>query len=182
MEIPIIILYWLLMISVLIETQNSDEALARTLGGLVGGAVEGILSDVIIIDQGSVDQTHRVADAAGCIFLQDQTLIDGFRRARSEWFLFLEPGARLLDGWMEPTAVHVERMQGPACFTRSHTHRRPFLSRVFSPGNPLADGLLISKRQSMALFSPGKRAADIARGLAMKRLRAEIIPASSAKT
>ena len=74
MEILIIILYWLLMISVLIETQNSDEALARTLGGLVGGAVEGILSDVIIIDQGSVDQTHRVADAAGCIFLQDQAL------------------------------------------------------------------------------------------------------------
>jgi glycosyltransferase involved in cell wall biosynthesis len=145
------------MISVLIETRNSDEALARTLGGLVGGAVEGILSDVVIIDHGSGDQTHRVADAAGCIFLQDQTLIDGFRRARSEWFLFLEPG--------------------PACFTRSHTHRRPFLSRVFSPGNPLADGLLISKRQSMALFSPGKQAVDIARGLAMKRLRAEIIPA-----
>jgi hypothetical protein len=41
----------------------------------------------------------------------------------------------------------------------------------------LADGLLISKRQSMALFSPGKQAVDIARGLAMKRLRAEIIPA-----
>ncbi len=130
MEIRLIILYWLLMISVLIETQNSDELLARTLGGLVGGAVEGLLSDVIIIDHGSVDQTHRVADQAGCIFLQDQTLIDGFRRARSEWFLFLEPGARLLDGWIEPVAVHIERMQGPACFTRSHTHRQP----VSQPG------------------------------------------------
>ena len=46
MEIHLIILYWLLMISVLIETHNSDELLARTLGGLVGGAVEGLLSDV----------------------------------------------------------------------------------------------------------------------------------------
>ncbi|TXR48141.1 glycosyltransferase [Phyllobacterium endophyticum] len=182
MEFVLIMGYWLLMISVLIETHNSDEALARTLGGLVGGAVEGVLSDVIIIDHGSVDQTHRVADAAGCIFLRDQTLIDGFRRARSEWFLFLEPGARLLDGWIEPVAVHAERMQGPACFTRSHTHRRPFLSRVFSPGSPLADGLLISKRQSMALFSPGKKTSDIARGLAMKRLRAEIIPAPLKKS
>jgi glycosyltransferase involved in cell wall biosynthesis len=166
------------MISVVIETHNSDELLARTLSGLVGGAVEGLLSDVIVIDQGSTDQTHRVADAAGCIFLQDQTLIDGLRRARSDWFLFLEPGARLLDGWIEPVAMHVDRMQGPACFTRSRTHRRPFLSRVFSPGSALSAGLVISKRQSMALFSPGKKAADIARGLAMKQLRAEIIPAS----
>ncbi|WP_371823902.1 hypothetical protein [Phyllobacterium sp. 628] len=92
--------------------------------------------------------------------------------------LFLEPGARLVDGWIEAMAVHVERMQGPACFTRSHAHRRPLFARVFSPGNPLADGLLISKRQAMALSSPGKNAVDLARGLAMKRLRAEIIPAA----
>ncbi|WP_182547680.1 glycosyltransferase [Phyllobacterium myrsinacearum] len=164
------------MISVLIETRNADEPLARTLSGLVGGAVEGVLSDVIVIDQGSTDQTHRVADAAGCIFLQDQTLIDGLRRARSDWILFIEPGARLIDGWIDAVAAHVERIQGPACFTRSHAHRRPFFARVFSPGNPLADGLLISKRQAMALSAPGKSASDLARGLAMKRLRAEIIP------
>ncbi|MBZ3691463.1 glycosyl transferase family 2 [Phyllobacterium calauticae] len=164
------------MISVLIETRNADEPLARTLGGLVGGAVEGVLSDVIVIDHGSTDQTHRVADAAGCIFLQDQTLIDGLRRARSDWILFIEPGARLIDGWIEAVSLHVERMQGPACFTRSHAHRKPFFARVFAPGNPLANGLLISKRQAMALSAPGKSAADLARGLAMKRLRAEIIP------
>jgi hypothetical protein len=85
----------------------------------------------------------------------------------------------LLDGWIEPVAVHVERMQGPACFTRSHTHRRPFFSRLISPASALNDGLIISRRQSMALLGPGKKAADIARGLAMKRLRAEIIPAPS---
>lgn len=178
MEFRSALIYCLGMISVLIETQNSDEALARTLAGLVGGAIEGLLSDVIIVDYGSTDQTHRVADAAGCIFLQDQTLIDGFRRARGDWFLILEPGARLLDGWIEPVAVHVERAQGPACFTRSHAHRRSLLTRLFSPGSALTDGLVISKRQSMALFSPGKKANDIARGLAMKRLRAEIIPAA----
>lgn len=176
MEILVTLIYWLSMISVLIETHNSDELLARTLAGLVGGAVEGLLSDVIIVDYGSSDQTHRVADAAGCIFLQDQTLIDGFRRARSEWFLLVEPGARLLDGWIEPVAVHVERAQGPACFTCSHAHRKPLLNRLFYKRSPIADGLLISKRQAMALLKPEKKAADLARGLAMKRLRAEIIP------
>ncbi|MCE3543524.1 hypothetical protein LXJ56_25425, partial [Escherichia coli] len=66
-----------------------------------------------------------------------------------------------------------------ACFTRSHAHRKPFFARVFAPGNPLANGLLISKRQAMALSAPGKSAADLARGLAMKRLRAEIIPGAA---
>ncbi|MGH6862391.1 MAG: glycosyl transferase family 2 [Phyllobacterium sp.] len=177
MEISPGLLYWLVMISVLIETQNSDERLATTLAGLVGAAVEGLVSDVVIVDHGSEDQTHRVADAAGCIFLQDQTLIDGFRRARSQWFLIVEPGARLLDGWIEPVAVHVERMPGPACFTCSHPHRKPFLRRLFELRSPIADGLLISRRQAMALVTPEKKAADLARGLAMKRLRGEIIPA-----
>jgi glycosyltransferase involved in cell wall biosynthesis len=177
-EITDALIYWLSMISVLIETRNSDELLARTLAGLVGGAVEGLLSDVIIIDYGSSDQTHRVADAAGCIFLQDQTLIDGFRRARSEWFLLMEPGARLLDGWIEPVAMHIERAQGPACFTCSHAHRKPLFKRLFSRRNPIADGLLIPKRQAMALLNPEKKAADLALGLAMKRLRAGIIPAA----
>ncbi|MCX8281438.1 glycosyl transferase family 2 [Phyllobacterium sp. 0TCS1.6C] len=165
------------MISVLIETHNSDELLARTLTGLVGGAVEGLLSDVIVVDHGSQDQTHRVADAAGCIFLQDQMLIDGFMRGRSDWFLLLEPGARLMDGWIEPVAVHVERMQGPACFTRASLYRKPLLKRLFSAANPIADGLLISRRQSLTLLKPDTRAADLARGLAMKRMRAEIVPA-----
>ena len=33
------------MLSVLIETRNDEEALARTLASLVGGAVEGVVRE-----------------------------------------------------------------------------------------------------------------------------------------
>ncbi|TIR96069.1 MAG: glycosyl transferase family 2, partial [Mesorhizobium sp.] len=36
------------MLSVLIETRNDEEGLARTLASLIGGAVEGVVRDVIV--------------------------------------------------------------------------------------------------------------------------------------
>src|SRR5690606_15838389 len=43
------------MLTVLIETKDHEEALARTLASLVGAAVEGIVRDVLVCDLGSVD-------------------------------------------------------------------------------------------------------------------------------
>ena len=57
------------MLSVLIETRNDEEGLARTLASLVGGAVEGVVREVIVCDLGSTDQTHDVAEHAGCAYL-----------------------------------------------------------------------------------------------------------------
>ncbi|TIU04590.1 MAG: glycosyl transferase family 2, partial [Mesorhizobium sp.] len=48
------------MLSVLIQTLNDEERLARTLASLIGGAVEGVVRDVVVCDGGSTDQTHRV--------------------------------------------------------------------------------------------------------------------------
>ncbi|MGH6760411.1 MAG: glycosyl transferase family 2 [Phyllobacterium sp.] len=165
------------MISVLIETRNADEGLARTLAALVGGVVEGVIRDVVVVDHGSVDHTHQVADAAGAMFLQDQSLLDGVRKARGEWLLLLEPGAKLLDGWIDPVVQHIDNLPGPARFSRNPVHRQPFLARIFGKTAPLADGLLISKRQALALLKSAKTADDLARGLAARRLKAEIIPA-----
>ena len=59
----------LTMLTVLIETKDDEEGLTRTLASLVGGAVEGVVRDVIVCDSGSTDQTHRVAEHAGCNYL-----------------------------------------------------------------------------------------------------------------
>ena len=169
------------MLSVLIETMNDEEALARTLSSLVGAAVEGIVRDVIVCDRGSSDHTAHVADHAGCVWLEQADIAAGIRRAKGDWLVILEPGARLLGEWAEAVVGHVAHAALPARFTRSRSDRTPFLSRVFSARRPLADGLVISKRQAGSLARAGGDAASLARGLGAKRLAGEIIAAPRRK-
>jgi hypothetical protein len=162
------------MLTVIIETNNSEEALARTLGPLVSGAVNGLLRDVIVHDTGSSDHTWKVAEQAGCVFVSKAPLVDSLRRARGDWFLFLEPGARLGSNWIEAVERHISMIQSPGRFTRSRLGRPGFLTRLTKRESPLADGLLISKRQAMALASDGRNSVALARGIAARRLNAEI--------
>jgi glycosyltransferase involved in cell wall biosynthesis len=162
------------MLSVIIETNNSELALARTLGPLVSGAVSGLLRDVIIHDTGSSDNTWKVAEQAGCIFLSNGPLLGCIHRARGEWLLLLEPGARLSGYWIEAIESHISTAQSPAKFTRSRLGQANFFARIVKRETPLADGLLITKRQAMALASDNRNSAAIARGIAASRLNAQI--------
>ena len=56
------------MLTIIMETRDNEVELAQTLSVLVAGAVEGLVSDVIILDHGSRDGSVHVADAAGCRF------------------------------------------------------------------------------------------------------------------
>ena len=162
------------MLTVLIETRNSEEALARTLASLIGAAVEGVVREVIVCDDGSSDHTHRVADQAGCHYIASGGIEAGIRQAKADWLLFLEPGARLVEGWTEEVLVHTGRLATPARFSRARIDRPPFLARVFSARRALADGLLIGKAQALGLIKSAGSAEAIARGLAARRLAAEI--------
>lgn len=162
------------MLTVIIETNNSEEALARTLGPLVSGAVNGLLRDVIVHDTGSSDHTWKVAEQAGCVFVSQGLLLDCLRRARGDWLLLLEPGSRLGSNWIEAVERHISMVQSPGKFTRSRLGQPSFLSRLTKRESALADGLLISKRHAMALASDGRNSVALARGLAARRLNAEI--------
>ena len=165
------------MLSVLIETRNDEEGLARTLASLVGAAVEGVVREVVVCDRGSTDGTAAVADRAGCALLADADIAAGVRQAKGDWLLLLEPGARPEGDWMAAVLEYAATATMPACLARSRAHRAPFLSRLVGRPGPLADGLLITRRQAAALARPGADASALARGLAMRRLRAEIAPA-----
>lgn len=165
------------MLSVLIETMNDEDALARTLATLVGGAVEGVVREVVVCDRGSTDRTALVADHAGCLWLEQADIAAGIRRAKGDWLMILEPGARLDGGWTEAVLRHTADASGPARFSRSRTGRPRFLSRVFSVSRPLAEGLVISKRQADALVRAGAAADALARRVGAQRLAAEIIVA-----
>ncbi|QPC86975.1 glycosyltransferase [Mesorhizobium sp. NBSH29] len=165
------------MLTVLIETINDEEGLARTLASLVSGAVEGMIREVIVCDTGSKDQTRRVAEQAGCHVEVGISIFSCVARSKGDWLLILEPGARLIEGWVDEVVQHVAKSEMPARFSRSRRERAGFLTRVLSPVRPLAQGLLISKKSASTLASSASRMDAIGRGLATRLLAAEIIPA-----
>jgi hypothetical protein len=169
------------MLTVLIETKDDEDGLTRTLASLIGGAVEGVVRDVIVCDRGSADQTQKVAEHAGCHYLADGGVAAGIRQAKGEWLLMLEPGARLAEGWIESVLAHTAKMTMPARFSRSRASRTPFLSRAFSRPTALAQGLVITKRQAAALSKNATSAEAIARGLATRKLDGEIFVAPKVK-
>ena len=126
------------MISVLIETLNDEERLARTLASLVGASVEGVLRQVIVWDRGSTDGTSEVADAAGCDWVEAGSVAEAVRQAKSDWLLLLEPGALMGAGWTDAAARHCARAEMAATFT-SRT-RRPLFGRLLGRERALARG------------------------------------------
>lgn len=168
------------MLSVVIETHNDAEALARTLAGLVPGAVEEVIREVIVCDKGSTDQTRRVAEDAGCRVLADGGIAAAVSLARADWLLLLEPGARLGEGWIDAISAHLAGPAGAARFSRARSARTPFFRRSLAGNRALAQGLLIGKRQAAALAARAASAEALARGLATRLLPAEILVAPRA--
>lgn len=158
------------MLSVLIETRNHEEGLARTLASLVPGAVEGLVREVVVCDLGSADQTRRVADHAGCVFLAQGGLAQGVRQARGDWLLVLPPGARLLEGWMEPLTDHVQAQRGPGRLKA--LGGKGVLAGLLSGRSRLGGGILVTRAQALSLVEPGGDAEALARRLAPRRLAA----------
>lgn len=89
----------------MIPTLDSEREIVPTLAALVPGAAAGIVRDVVLADGGSSDETEAVADAAGCIFVKGDADLGARLRMgaqaaqRGDWFLFLDPGGMLEEGW-----------------------------------------------------------------------------------
>lgn len=104
------------MLSVVIPTRNSEEALARTLSSLVSAAAEGVVREVIVVDDASTDGTRIVADAAGCALVEGSSgwcarIGEGLEVARRvPWFLILPPDVFLEGEWFREAASFVDRV------------------------------------------------------------------------
>lgn len=166
------------MISVLIECKDQENALAVTLATLVQGAVDGLVAEVVILDRGSRDGTAKLADAAGCKFLENPDLREVVRAARGDWLLLIEPGARPLLGWVDHIGQHLAAGRQAARMRPSREYRLPFLARMRRRTSALEHGVLIPKRQAIANARPGQSLESLGRGLAMTRPKCEIVPAS----
>jgi glycosyltransferase involved in cell wall biosynthesis len=164
------------MISVIIPTLDSERALLPTLAALVPGAMEGLVSEVIVADGGSRDDTAIVADAAGCNFrVADaplgERLKDAASAARAPWLLFLRPGIILDPSWVADARRFVEQFSGKdaaAVFRRGAAGQRPVREALSMLAAALGarprprpeQGLLISRRLYDTLGGHTGHAAD----------------------
>ena len=146
------------MLTVLIETLNDDEGLARTLASLVGAAVEGAVREVIVCDAGSTDGTAEVAEHAGCRFLSGG-VAEGVAQAKGDWLLLLEPGARLAEGWTGEALRHAAGLGGVARF--SAAGGTSLLARMVRRPRPLELGLLLPRKQAARLAERSAGAAAL---------------------
>ncbi|MFP5075971.1 glycosyltransferase [Rhizobium sp. YIM 134829] len=168
------------MLTVLLETRNNEARLAQTLAALVPGAVEGLVSDVLVLDRGSTDASRAVADAAGARFMEQGALSEALRLARGTWLLLLEPGARPLRNWVNEVAEHMAVGRTPARFSASQRHRRSFLHRLVRPQPPLERGFLMRRSDAAALVHPGMALSELVRRRGVHRLPSELMPAWAA--
>lgn len=170
------------MITIILPVEENDaHRLARTLENLVSYAVEGFIQEVVILHSQLDETTRYLAEEAGCNLVDEASGIQAVcDNARGDWLLFMEAGATLAAGWADIVNAHATVDGGAASFQLSVSAARPFWQRLFKPRlfkSPLARGLLISKRQARANLKNQKNAEELVRGLAVKRLRAKLVPA-----
>lgn len=108
------------MLSIIIATLDSERALVRTLAALVPGAAEGLVSEVLLADGGSGDDTEKVADVAGCKFMQvngplGRRLTTAASAARAPWLLFLRPGTIPDTPWISEIRSFVAQPPSTDC-------------------------------------------------------------------
>jgi hypothetical protein len=168
-----------LMLSVIIATQDSERALVPTLAALVPGATSGIVSEVLLADAGSSDDTAAVADVAGCEFMRIEGALGHRLRsaaaaARAPWLMFLRPGVVPDTPWTAEVGRFIQepaRAGQAGVFRRggpSQASLREVLSLVTAALGALPrpeQGLVISQQFYQALGGHSEQAADPERAL-----------------
>ncbi len=162
------------MLGVIIPTLDSERVLVATLAALVSGATEGLISEVVLADGGSHDDTAAIAEVTGCNILRLEgplgtRLKAAATAARAPWFLFLRPGTVLDPPWIGEARRFIELVRGSeraAVFRRSASAPSPWREALAQAMLALGaaphpdQGLLISRRFYDALGGHNGNAAD----------------------
>ena len=103
-------------ISVVIPTLNAQSALETTLGPVYEGVQAGLLHELILSDGGSTDDTAKIADAAGAVWVTGSPsrggqIARGIAAAQADWVLILHADTILPKGWAGMCHSHMTRGQ-----------------------------------------------------------------------
>lgn len=175
------------MLSVLMDCGSDDRLLAASLATLIPGAVEGVVREVVLVDRGMGPAARKVADHAGCRVVAEEEFRVAIETAKGDWLLLMEPGARLMPGWIGAVTDHGEDVArgtakiATARFRRARMDRPSFLQRFRQIRTALAEGFLVQKPQAIGLSRLAFNLEEVAKGVAVERLAVEIRPALKAK-
>lgn len=177
------------MISAIFSTLDDEVGLALALAALVPAATEGVVRDVVVIDEGSRDGTLKVADAAGCTIVRETGEAgrrNAIQSARADWLLFLSPQTILSPAWQGEALAFIDRAimagkgrESAAVFRLRHAMPgfatrladRVALIRTRLLGTPSpAQGLLISKSLHRSLGGPALTYGEVARRVGRRNL------------
>jgi glycosyltransferase involved in cell wall biosynthesis len=124
------------MLTAIVATDESERRLVPTLAALVPGATAGVITEVIVADAGSSDDTAKVADYAGCRFVSSPEPLGARLKSaalstRTPWILFLRAGCVPEPGWIQAA----ERfMQDADLAERAAVFRPPGVADLMRPG------------------------------------------------
>ena len=153
-----------------------------------------MISEVLLVDGGSTDDTATVADVAGCIFMNvtgslGQRLKAAAAAARSPWLLFLRPGHHprcALDRRGEPFQPATGNGPASRLFQRGGTAQSTaqqawrLLAAALGGGPHPEQGLMISKPFYAELGGHSELAADPETDLLRRIGRRQIVTLSAA--
>ena len=104
------------MISVVIPTLDAEQSLPMCLSALVPGAVDGLISEVLIADGGSRDRTLEISNDAGvrviaCEPGRGAQLVAGGGEATNAWLMFLHADTVLEPGWEIEVRSYIAKIE-----------------------------------------------------------------------
>jgi rSAM/selenodomain-associated transferase 2 len=148
------------VISVVIPTLDAAESLRECLDALEAARADGLVTEVVVADGGSSDETAEAAAAAGARVVQSDggrggQLVAGCAAATGAWLLVLHADTRLEAAWEEAARRHMAEQSGRAGWFRFRLDDAAAIARVWEAGVnlrsrvfglPYGDqGLLISR-------------------------------------
>jgi rSAM/selenodomain-associated transferase 2 len=101
------------MLNVVVPALNAARTLSATLRALEEGRRSGLVSEILVVDGGSRDETVAVARTGHARVVESGAgrglqLVTGAAAARSPWLLFLHADTVLGEGWTEVVQNFIE--------------------------------------------------------------------------
>ena len=125
------------MLSVIIPTLNAAATLPQTLACLEDGGK--LVSEIIVVDGGSEDETLSIAHDAGVVVLRTAPgrgaqLKAGADRAHRHWMLFLHADTVLTEDWAQHIRRHMVLRRARAGYFILRFNDKSIVARIWGAG------------------------------------------------